>query len=57
MGPGFDPSNLLDPNDPLALLFSGRGILLIRSFMNDVSWNEQGKKITMTKQLVAPAKN
>ncbi|MBF0288870.1 MAG: response regulator [SAR324 cluster bacterium] len=50
-GNGFDPSNLPNPNDPEAMLASGRGILLIRSFMDEVSWNEKGNKITMIKKL------
>lgn len=50
-GAGFDPSKLPDPNDPLAMLSSGRGIMLIRTFMNHVSWNDKGNKITMVKDL------
>lgn len=50
-GDGFDPGNLPDPNDPEALLSSGRGILLIRSFMDEVSWNATGNKITMRKNI------
>ncbi len=49
-GSGFDPSQLPDPNDPEAFLSSGRGILLIRSFMDHVSWNDTGNKITMIKK-------
>ena len=49
-GGGFDPRQLPDPNDPEAMLSSGRGILLIRSFMDDVAWNESGNKISMTKK-------
>ena len=30
---------------------SGRGIILIRSFMNEVRWNEKGNHITMIKNL------
>jgi CheY-like chemotaxis protein len=49
-GTGFDPAGLPDPNDPEAMLTSGRGILLIRSFMDEVSWNNSGNQITMTKR-------
>jgi len=50
-GPGFDPSQLPDPTDPENLIKpSGRGILLIRTFMDDVSFNETGNEITMVKR-------
>ncbi|MCC6555258.1 MAG: response regulator [Polyangiaceae bacterium] len=47
-GPGFDPSSLPDPTD-LANLDrpSGRGLLLIRTFMDEVRHNERGNQITM----------
>lgn len=50
-GEGFKPENLPDPNDPNSLLCSGRGILLIRSIMDEVFWNNQGNCITMIKYL------
>ena len=57
-GPGFDPSTLPDPLAPENLLkASGRGIFLIRSFMDDVSLQrapEGGMEIRMTKR-VQPA--
>lgn len=47
-GPGFDHTDLPDPRDPENLLKpSGRGIVLIRTFMDDVAFNEQGNEITM----------
>jgi CheY-like chemotaxis protein len=50
-GPGFDPSTLPDPTDPANLeRASGRGLLLIRTFMDDVSYNSQGNAITMVKR-------
>lgn len=50
-GPGFDPSNLPDPTDPLNLeRVSGRGLLLIQTFMDKVSHNETGNQITMIKR-------
>lgn len=49
-GEGFDTSNLQKENEPEMLLESGRGILLIRSFMDEVFWNEKGNKITMIKK-------
>ena len=49
-GPGFDPTQLPDPTDPENLLRpSGRGIMLIRTFMDDVSFNERGNEITLRK--------
>lgn len=52
-GPGFDPSTLPDPTDPENLLrASGRGIMLIRTFMDDVQFNDTGNEIRMVKQLV-----
>jgi anti-sigma regulatory factor (Ser/Thr protein kinase) len=50
-GSGFDPSILPDPTDPDNLLkASGRGIMLIRTFMDDVSFNDVGNQITMIKR-------
>jgi CheY-like chemotaxis protein len=50
-GPGFDPSKLPDPTDPANLEKpSGRGLLLIRSFMDHVSFNESGNQITLIKR-------
>ncbi len=47
-GPGFDPSLLPDPTDPENLeLASGRGLLLIRTFMNEVYHEDSGRSITM----------
>ena len=50
-GTGFDLSALPDPKEPTALLFSGRGILLIRTFMDEVRWNETSNQIRMVKKL------
>jgi CheY-like chemotaxis protein len=50
-GPGFDPSSLPDPTDPANLdKVTGRGILLMRSFMDEVFFNERGNEVTMIKQ-------
>jgi CheY-like chemotaxis protein len=50
-GPGFDPSKLPDPTDPSNLdKLSGRGLLLIRTFMDKVVHNEAGNQITMVKR-------
>jgi len=50
-GRGFDPHRLPDPTDPENLLKpSGRGVMLIRTFMDEVSFNETGNEITMVKR-------
>ncbi|WP_166832087.1 response regulator [Thalassoroseus pseudoceratinae] len=48
-GDGFDVSNLVyDPTDPANLLRpSGRGLYLIRTFMDEVHFNERGNEITL----------
>jgi anti-sigma regulatory factor (Ser/Thr protein kinase) len=49
-GPGFDVAGLPDPTDPENLLRpSGRGILLMRAFMDDVRYNATGNRVTMVK--------
>jgi anti-sigma regulatory factor (Ser/Thr protein kinase) len=50
-GQGFDPASLPDPTDPANLeRISGRGLLLIQTFMDKVEHNESGNQITMTKR-------
>ena len=50
-GPGFDPSRLPDPTDPANLeRASGRGLLLVRTFMDEVTFNPTGNQITMVKR-------
>jgi CheY-like chemotaxis protein len=50
-GPGFNPSSLPDPTDPVNLEKSrGRGVLLMRTFMDEVTFNELGNEVTMTKR-------
>lgn len=49
-GPGFDPSIIPDPTSDSNLhKVSGRGLFLIRSFMDQVAHNLTGNQITMTK--------
>jgi YesN/AraC family two-component response regulator len=51
-GLGFNPDNLPDPTDPNSWLkLSGRGILFIRSYMDEVHWNDAGNQIVMSKYL------
>jgi serine/threonine-protein kinase RsbW len=53
-GLGFDPDALADPTDPANLLkASGRGILFMRAFMDEVIWSNHaggGMVVKMTKQ-------
>jgi CheY-like chemotaxis protein/anti-sigma regulatory factor (Ser/Thr protein kinase) len=50
-GAGFDPSALPDPNDPSTLEREhGRGVLLMRAFMDDVCYNPTGNEVTLTKR-------
>ena len=47
-GPGFDPSKLPDPTDPANLERPcGRGMLLIRTFMTEVKYNDRGNEIIL----------
>ena len=56
-GRGFDPDALPDPTDPDNIArASGRGLLLIHTFMDDVSHDYGGTQITMTKRLAEPAR-
>ena len=50
-GPGFDPLALPDPTTPANLEKStGRGILLIRAFMDEVTFNDKGNQVTLIKR-------
>ena len=50
-GSGFDPSQLPDPTDPANLeKCSGRGILLMQTFMDQVIFNDQGNAVTLVKR-------
>jgi CheY-like chemotaxis protein/anti-sigma regulatory factor (Ser/Thr protein kinase) len=51
-GPGFDPRALPDPADPANLdRIGGRGLMLIRTFMDQVKHNATGNEITMIKRV------
>jgi CheY-like chemotaxis protein len=50
-GPGFDTSLMDRPPEPSDLLrVGGRGLLLIRTFMDEVTHNPAGNRITMIKR-------
>jgi anti-sigma regulatory factor (Ser/Thr protein kinase) len=54
-GPGFDPSALPDPTDPAHLeRTTGRGLLLIRAYMDEVAFNRDGNRITLTNRRTTP---
>jgi CheY-like chemotaxis protein len=53
-GNGFDPSGLPDPTDPTNLeKASGRGILLMRTFMDEVTYNPRGNEVRLCKRRLA----
>jgi CheY-like chemotaxis protein/anti-sigma regulatory factor (Ser/Thr protein kinase) len=50
-GSGFNPADLPDPTDPSNLeKTSGRGLLLIRTFMDKVTHNPKGNEVTLVKR-------
>lgn len=50
-GPGFDPKLLPDPTDPANLERPcGRGLLLMKTFMDGVDYNSVGNEVTLTKR-------
>jgi len=55
-GPGFDPDSLPDPRDPANLeKLSGRGVLLMRTFMDEVTYDATGNGVTLVKRRTSPA--
>jgi anti-sigma regulatory factor (Ser/Thr protein kinase) len=50
-GSGFDYSSVPDPTEPANLeKASGRGILLMRTFMDELTFNETGNAVTLVKR-------
>jgi CheY-like chemotaxis protein len=50
-GQGFDASKLPDPREAANLeKASGRGVLLMRSFMDEVRFDDNGRSVTLTKR-------
>jgi hypothetical protein len=50
-GPGFDTSKLPHRSDPESLVGeAGRGLLLMQTFMDEVTFNERGNEVTMLKR-------
>lgn len=55
-GRGFSVADLPDPTDPMNLLKpSGRGVLLMRAFMDEVHYNAKGNEVRLVKHGDAPA--
>lgn len=50
-GSGFNPKNLPDPTDPANLnRVSGRGLLLMHTFMDEVGFNDVGNQVRLLKR-------
>ena len=50
-GTGFSVAQLPDPRDPTNLeRLGGRGILLMRTFMDEVQYNETGNEVRLVKR-------
>lgn len=50
-GPGFQPKQVADPTDEAHMnRIGGRGLLLIRSFFDEVRHNERGNQISMIRR-------
>jgi serine/threonine-protein kinase RsbW len=50
-GPGFDRASIPDPTlEENREKCSGRGILLIESYMNSVEWSRNGRRLRMVKR-------
>jgi len=52
-GEGFEPQDVPDPDDPMSLFMeSGRGVLLINSFMDEVHYYDGGRAVQLAKRRV-----
>lgn len=50
-GPGFDPCSVPDPTCPDRIcLPNGRGIMLMRSYLDEVSFNREGNEVQLVKE-------
>jgi serine/threonine-protein kinase RsbW len=50
-GPGFDPHCVPDPTNPDRIsLPNGRGIMLMRAYLDDLAFNEQGNEVQLLKE-------
>jgi CheY-like chemotaxis protein len=54
-GPGFNPASLPPPGQPGSLdPETGRGLVLIRAFMDEVTYSDRGNEVTLLKRREAP---
>lgn len=50
-GPGFTPDDVPDPTlDENLTKPSGRGVMLMRAYMDEVSFNDSGNRVTLVKR-------
>ena len=57
-GSGFDPQTITDPTDPEYLdRPNGRGMLLMKSFMDELTYSESGRHVMMMKKSPPPETN
>jgi len=57
-GPGFDRSSVPDPTQSGNLeKLTGRGILLIESYMSSVQWSKGGRRVKLVKKNPGVAKS
>jgi len=50
-GPGFEPFRVPDPTSPDRLsLPTGRGIMLMRSYLDELAYNDQGNEVQLIKE-------
>lgn len=49
-GPGFDPTKLPDEDATVVGIPFGRGVVLMRSVMDEVSYNDAGNEVTLRKR-------
>ncbi len=49
-GPGFEPDDIPDPTTPARLRVPcGRGIMLIKAYMDEVKYRDQGREVYLVK--------
>ncbi len=57
-GVGFDPDSLPDPTSPCRIgCPSGRGVMLMRTFMSRVEYHDRGNHVVMEKDRDPPARS
>lgn len=50
-GPGFDPASVPDPTCPDRIcLPNGRGLMLMRCYLDEVAYNKQGNEVQLVKE-------